>query len=123
MRKRLGVGAVVVGATLLTLTTVGVASAAAFVERDRNNFTCGADPDDVPGLPGFGIANSTVVVTPTGALHVTCFGALPTDLSVPSTFVGHVICRGDPGQADAVGDIVVTVSGRVTITCLFPAPG
>jgi hypothetical protein len=122
MRRVTALVSALVGPLVIAVATTAPAHAAAVVALDRNTYVCGADPADVPGLPGFDIANSTVVVAPTGAVHVTCFGELPPGLSVPTTYVGHVICRGDPGQADSTGLIVVTVSGQVTITCLFPPP-
>jgi hypothetical protein len=98
------------------------ASAAAIVYHANGSFECGADPGDVPGLPGFDLANSTIVIDSTGALHVTCYGSLPSGLSVPQTFVGSVLCRGDETYADTTGKIIATTGGQVTIFCKFAAP-
>jgi hypothetical protein len=84
MNKRIARRAAAVGAGIaLMLAAAAPASAAAIVERSRGNVTCVADPGDVPGLPGFGFANSTVVIAPGGVLNVTCTGSLPEGLSVP----------------------------------------
>jgi hypothetical protein len=64
----------------------------------------------------------TVVIDSAGALHVTCYGPLPAGFSVPQTFVGAVLCRGDEGFADTIGRIVATKGGQVMITCKFDAP-
>jgi hypothetical protein len=98
------------------------ASAAAIVYHAHGSYECGADPGDVPGLPGFDLANATIVVDATGALHVTCNGSLPDGLSVPQTFVGPVLCRGDESYAYTTGRIIATKGGQVMITCGFPAP-
>ena len=98
------------------------ASAAAFVEHGRGVYECGADPGDVPGLPGFDLANTTVVVSANGGLHVTCYGSLPSGLTLPQTFQGDVICRGEEAWSDVTGHIVATRSGQVMLTCRFPAP-
>jgi hypothetical protein len=117
---------IVVVATLCASVVLTVAaqsaSAAAIVFHGHGAYVCGADPGDVPGLPGFDLANSMIVLDPTGALHVTCNGSLPDGLSVQQTFVGPVLCRGDEGYADTTGRIIATKGGQVTITCSFPAP-
>jgi hypothetical protein len=120
MNKRIARRVAVLGAGIaLMLAAAAPASAAAIVERSRGVVTCVADPGDVPGLPGFGFANSTVVIAPGGILHVTCTGQLPEGLSVPGTFVGDVVCRGDTPEEDVIGQIVVTKSGQATIHCQF----
>jgi hypothetical protein len=73
----------------------------------------------VPGLPGFALANVTVVVAPGGVLNVTCTGSLPEGLSVPETFAGDVRCIGD-GDLVSTGRIVATKSGQVMVHCQFP---
>jgi len=121
MKKSIARCAAALGAsTVLMLAAAAPASAAAIIERSRGDFTCGADPGDVPGLPGgFGFANSTVVTAPGGVLNVTCFGQLPEGLSLPETFVGDVVCRGDAPNEDVIGQIVVTKSGQATLHCQF----
>jgi hypothetical protein len=120
MNKRIARRAAAVGAGIaLMLAVAAPASAAAIVERSRGNVTCVADPGDVPGLPGFGFANSTVVIAPGGILNVTCTGSLPEGLSVPETFVGDVVCRGDTPEQDVIGQIIVTKSGQATLRCQF----
>ena len=120
MNKRISRCAAALGAgTVLMLAAAAPASAAAIVERSRGVVDCVADPGDVPGLPGFGFANSTVVIAPGGVLNVTCFGQLPEGLSVPETFVGDVVCRGDAPNEDVIGQIVVTKSGQATLRCQF----
>jgi hypothetical protein len=92
-----------VSASVALTITAPTASAAAIVYHANGSFECGADPGDIPGLPGFDLANTTVVIDSTGALHVTCYGSLPAGLSVPQTFVGSAVCRGDSGYADTPG--------------------
>jgi hypothetical protein len=118
--KRIARRAAALGAGVaLMLAAAAPASAAAIVERSRGTFTCVADPGDVPGLPGFGFANSTVVIAPGGVLNVTCTGSLPEGLSVPETFVGEVVCRGDTPEEDVIGQIIVTKSGQALLHCQF----
>jgi hypothetical protein len=99
----------------------GVASASAFVIRDRGVVECSADAGDIPGLPGFPISNSTIVFTPTGAIRVSCFGTLPAGILLSETFSGDVTCLGDDGTVGG-GHIVATKSGRVSYTCMIPPP-
>jgi hypothetical protein len=125
--SRLRARCIVVVATLcatvvLTMAAAQSASAAAIVFHAKGSYECGADPGDVPGLPGFDVADLTVVVDATGALHVVCRGSLPGDLSVQQTFTGPVLCRGDEGYADTTGRIIATKGGQVMITCHFPPP-
>jgi hypothetical protein len=125
--RRLRATCIVAVATLcatvvLTVAAAESASAAAIVFHGKGSYECGADPGDVPGLPGFDLANSMVVVDATGALHVVCWGSLPGDLSVQQTFIAPVLCRGDEGYADTTGRIIATKGGQVMITCIFPAP-
>lgn len=122
LRAALMVAIVTVCASVVLTVAAQPASAAAIVFHAKGSYECGADPDDVPGLPGFDVADLTVVIDATGALHVVCSGSLPDGLSVQETFVGPVLCRGDPGYADTTGRIIVTTSGQVMITCLFPPP-
>ena len=120
MKKSIARCAAALGAsTVLMLAAAAPASAAAIVERSRGVVDCVADPGNVPGLPGFGFANSTVVTAPGGVLNVTCFGQLPEGLSLPETFVGDVVCRGDAPNEDVIGQIVVTKSGQATLRCQF----
>jgi hypothetical protein len=109
-------------ASVALTITAPTASAAAIVYHANGSYECGADPGDIPGLPGFDLANTTVVIDSTGALHVTCYGSLPAGLSVPQTFVGSAICRGDSGYADTPGLVIATRGGQVFITCIFAAP-
>jgi hypothetical protein len=124
--NRLRAALIVAVATLFASVVLTVAaqsaSAAAIVFHAHGAYVCGADPGDVPGLPGFDLANATIVLDATGALHVTCNGSLPDGLSVQQTFVGPVLCRGDEGYADTTGRIIATKGGQVTIQCSFPAP-
>ena len=98
------------------------ASAAAFVEHGRGVDQCGADPGDAPGLPGFDLANTTVVVSANGGLHVTCYGSLPSGLTLPQTFQGDVIRRGEEAWSDVTGHIVATRSGQVMLTSVSRHP-
>jgi hypothetical protein len=120
MNKRIARRAAALGVGIaLMLATAAPASAAALVFRQRGTSDCVTDPGDVPGLPGFDFANQTVVVAPGGVLNVTCTGSLPEGLSVPETFVGDVVCRGDTPEQDVIGQIVVTTSGQATLRCRF----
>jgi hypothetical protein len=95
------------------------ASAAAVVYHANGSYECGTDPGDVPGLPGFALPNTTTVIDAAGALHVTCYGPLPSGLSVDRTYVGSVLCRGDEVFADTTGRIIAAKGGQVMITCIF----
>lgn len=116
------VAVVTVCASVVLTVAAPSASAAAIAYHAKGSYECGADPGDVPGLPGFDLANTTVVIDAAGALHVVCYGSLPDGLSVQQTFVAPVLCRGDEGYADTTGRIIVTTGGQAMITCLFPAP-
>ena len=92
---------------------------AAIVVKEKDS--CGLGPWEIPGLPGFTLADSAVVFLPeaAGFFVVTCHGALPAGLSLGETFQGDVTCFGDDGTA-AVGHVVATRSGRVSLQCRIP---
>ena len=56
----------------LTVVSAPASAAGAVVIIQRGGSDCGVGAGDIPGLPGFDLASSTVVVTPNGALTVTC---------------------------------------------------
>jgi len=117
MKKRIARHAAALGAGVaLMVAAAAPASAAAIVERSRGNYECTIDPGDIPGLPGFDLANSTVAIAPGGVLNVTCTGSLPEGLSVPETFAGDVLCHGD-SPVVTIGHIVATKSGQVISVC------
>jgi len=124
MTNRLTRAASIGGVGFLLMTAVPTsAQAAALVFRFRDNVQCEAGPSDAPFLPeDTPIANSTVVVTPNGDLHVTCFGQLPAEVPLPSrTYVGTATCLSDEG---AVGPerVVVTTTGHIILNChIHPA--
>lgn len=123
-RFRSGFSAILAGliASVAFAVTAQTASAAAIVYHANGSYECGADAGDVPGLPGFDLANTTVVIDDTDALHVTCYGSLPDGLSIPETFVGHAVCRGDEGYVDTLGLVIATKGGQVMLSCHFTAP-
>jgi hypothetical protein len=99
--------------------TAGVASGAAVVLKDED-VACFTDPGDIPGAPGFPLPKATVVITPEGGANLSCRGQLPDGFSLSETFQGDVPCR-DPSGTVVTGHIVATKSGKVTMTCNFPA--
>ncbi|PWW24802.1 hypothetical protein JD79_03993 [Geodermatophilus normandii] len=124
MTNRL-VRATVIGGVGVVLATAvpATAQAAAVVIRNRQVVDCYTEAGNLPFLPvpEVGIENSTVVLTPRGGLNVTCFGQLPEGISPPAkTYQAWVPCHSDTDVVQ--GHIVVTASGRVTMTCHFPPP-
>ena len=113
---------VLASAAILSLTVVSApaSAAGAVVIIQRGGSDCGVGAGDIPGLPGFDLASSTVVVTPNGALTVTCHGSVPQGVTVEDNFAGDVTCVGDFGSTTQ-GHIVATRSGRVMAVCHFPA--
>lgn len=113
---------VLASAVVLSLTALAApaSAAGAIVIIQRGGSDCGVDAGDIPGLPEFGLASSTVVVAPNGGLTVTCTGSLPAGLAIEHTFAGDVTCVGDLGVTTE-GHIVATSSGQVTVVCRFPA--
>lgn len=109
-------------AAILSLTVLAApaSAAGAVVIIQRGGSDCGLDAGDIPGSPGFLLANSTVVVTPNGGLIVTCAGSVPEGVTVNHTFARDVTCFGDLG-ATTEGHIVATRSGNVQVMCRFPA--
>jgi hypothetical protein len=106
---------------LLAGTTTPAIAASATVVIDRGGYTCGVAAGDLPGLPGFSLANSTVVVLDDGSLNVTCTGSVPAGYSLDGTFAGDVVC--DDGQRLFTGHIVGTTSGRVMVMCHVASGG
>src|SRR6478735_8941191 len=105
---------VLASAAILSLAFVAApaSAAGAVVIIQRGGSDCGVDAGDIHGLPGFGLASSTVVVTPNGALTVTCTGSVPEGVTVEHTFAGDVTCFGDFGITTE-GRIVASRGGRV----------
>ncbi len=108
------------GALLLALPgPIAASGATVIIQRDGSD--CSIGRHDIPGVPvEFSLPSSTVVITPTGALNVTCTGRLPDGFTLAQTFEGTVTCEGD--VAIVQGHIVATRSGQVMIACHFPAP-
>jgi hypothetical protein len=106
---------------LLTLvaTVPGVAAGGATVYLVRGGTECGIDAGDIPGVPEFTVGNLTVVAGPTGSLLASCSGTLPAGATLSATFQGDVLCVDD-GPRFAVGHIVATSSGQVSVSCHFP---
>jgi hypothetical protein len=109
---------------LLSITALvpGVVAQGASVYLVRGGDECGIDAGDIPGVPEFTLASLTVVARPNGSLLASCSGSLPAAITLGATFQGEVLCVDD-GPRFATGHIVATSSGRVSVTCLFPAAG
>ena len=122
MTNRLTKAAVLGGVGFLLMTAVPTsAQAAALVLRFRGEVDCEAGPSDAPFLPEDTlITNSTVVITPNGGLHVTCFGQLPAEVPLPSrTYTGTATCLSDEGGM-GTEHVVVTTTGHITLSCRVP---
>jgi hypothetical protein len=67
----------------------------------------------------FPLPKATSVIRANGGGLLSCHGWLPGGATLGHTFRGQVPCNGIPG---VTGRIIVTKSGRVNATCIFP-PG
>jgi hypothetical protein len=104
----------------LTVMAAPASAAGAVVIIQRGGSDCGLDSGDIPGVPEFTLANSTVVVAPNGGLVVTCTGSVPEGVTINHTVAGDVACFGDFGTTTE-GHLVATRSGNVSIMCRFAA--
>ncbi|SNS81925.1 hypothetical protein SAMN04488107_3887 [Geodermatophilus saharensis] len=127
MTSRLARATVIGGVALVLAAAVPAsAQAAAVVVRERGADECWSEPGNLPFLPDsvqqVPIENVTVVITPKGGVNATCFGQLPEGIALPEhTFAAWVPCHSDEVTVTQ-GHIVVTTSGRITMTCHFPPP-
>ena len=79
---------------------------------------CFLDPGDIPGTPGFGLPEATLVLRGDGGVTLACHGWLPDPLSLTRTFAGSAPCFGPEGVVTA--HVVAAKSGRVHFICHFP---
>ena len=107
---------------LLSATWATPTSAAAEVLRIQADGECDVSAGDIPALPNGAEVTATVtfVKTPGGGLLVSCSGELLPGVSVPQTVQGYLRCFASE-TAFVWAHYVVTASGHVQITCIFPA--
>jgi hypothetical protein len=116
--RRLATCAVVAATTATALvSSAAPATAGAAVFKDED-VGCFLDPGDIPGMPGFGLPEATLVLRADGGVTLSCHGWLPDQLSLPRTFAGSAPCFGPGGVVTA--HVVATKSGRVHFICHFP---
>jgi hypothetical protein len=109
---------------LAAASAAPAASAAAVVFHvQQEDGQCSVDPGDVPALPNGAMLVSavvTIVETPGGGVNFTCSGELPPGVSVPHTVQGYLPCFASD-TAFVWAHYVVTASGHLQYTCIFPA--
>jgi hypothetical protein len=102
------------------LVSAPVAASGATVIIERGGSSCSISPGDIPGLTHeFQADSSTVTITPTGMLVVTCTGRLPADFQPERTLVLDILCTGDFDTS--TGHLIATTGGRLSVMCRFPA--
>jgi hypothetical protein len=102
------------------LATASPAHAARAVVFKNGEVGCFTAPGDIPGMPGFAMPKSTLVIRADGSVTLACHGHLPDGLTLERTFVGRPPCFTPTGVV--VFDVLVaTKSGRVSFVCHFPA--
>jgi hypothetical protein len=109
---------------LLVAAWATPASAAAVVFHiQQPDGECGVDPGDIPALPnGAQVTRAavTIVETPGGGVIFTCSGNLLPGVSAPRTVQGYLPCWASE-TAFVWGHYVVTATGHLQYTCIFPA--
>ena len=110
-------------AVLVAAWATPASAAAVVIHAQQADGQCGVDPGDVPGLPNGVRVNrgvETIVETPGGGVNYSCSGELPPGVSVPKTTQGYLPCFASD-TAFVWGHYVVTASGHLQYTCIFPA--
>lgn len=111
--------------TLLAATAwaTPVSAASVVFHVQQADGACGVSPGDIPALPnGAEVTGAavTIVETPGGGVIFTCSGNLLPGVSVPGTVQGYLPCFAS-ATAFVWGHYVVTASGHLQMTCIFPA--
>ena len=84
----------------------------------KRGFVCAIPVSGVP-LEGGAVftRDSTSVVTPSGRAVLVCHGSLPDGMRVPQSVTEGSRCGIAEGISDAASRVVVSSSGRVSLTC------